>query len=250
MITIGGRAHTMEELRQVLQMGLPFVEMSLDDPQVVTAQLKDLQDLKRDHGATFLAHYPNEDNPFDVDVLRARFLPKIKTLIDLSEPLGVTKATIHFWIDNRWAPPGLVPRKLELLSEIVAYAAGAGIVICIENLSERFDSFQAAFGSIEGLRMTLDIGHGQLLARENTSHRFIEHCYERIVHVHVHDNHGGTSVRDDEHLALGRGIVDYVSILRSLAGRGYSSTITMEVKPHDMTHTLEALRGCVCSPAS
>ena len=245
MITIGCRAHTMREVHEVAGLGYPFVEVSLDDPDIVSDQIPELVEIRKTMGISFLAHYPNEDNPFDVAVLRERFLPRIKALIDLSEPLGIVKATMHFWIDKRWAPEGLIPRKLELLREIVSYATRAGIVICIENLSERFDSFQPAFDVIPDLMMTLDIGHGQLLARENTSHRFIEHCMNRIRHVHVHDNHGGTSVKDDLHLALGEGAVDYRAILSALVAGGYDSTITMEVRPADMPRTMEALTSCI-----
>lgn len=251
MITIGGRAHTLREAREVAVLGYPFVEMSLDDPGVVTSQIPELREVMKTLGVSYLAHYPNEDNPFDVKVLKERFLPRIKALIDLSESLGIVKATMHFWIDRRWAPDGLISNKIDLLGEIVSYAAHAGIVICIENLSERHDSFQQAFDVIPELRMTLDIGHAQLLARENTSYMFIRHCMDRIAHVHVHDNHGGTSVRDDLHLALGDGTVDYKSILASLFAGGYDSTITMEVRPADMPRTMDALKGCIpmSSPA-
>jgi sugar phosphate isomerase/epimerase len=245
MITIGGRAHAMPEVHEVARLGYPFIEMSLEDPGVVSSQLAELLEIRRTWGLTYLGHYPNEDNPFDVAVLRERFLPRIKALIDVSEPLGIDKATMHFWIDRRWAPAGLVPKKLELLDEIVSYASRAGVVICIENLSERHDSFQPAFEAIPDLRMTLDIGHAQLLARENTSYQFIEHCMEKIVHVHVHDNRGGTSVKDDLHLALGEGSVKYETILSSLVGKGYDSSITMEVKPVDMPRTMATLRQCI-----
>jgi len=246
MITIGGRAHTMPEVHQVAGLGYPFVEVSLDDPRAVSGQIPELLEVRRARGISYLAHYPNEDNPFDVAVLRERFLPRIKALIDLSETLGIGKATVHFWIDRRWAPAELIPRKLELLREIVSYAVQAGVVLCIENLSERHDSFQPAFEMIPDLMMTLDIGHAQLLARENTSHRFIEHCMSRIGHVHVHDNHGGTSVKDDLHLALGEGAVDYRAILSALVAGGYDSTVTMEVKPADMPRTKEAIMRCGC----
>jgi len=246
MITIGGRAHTMQEVYEVAGLGYPFVEMSLDNPEVVSAQTPELLDIRKNRGISYLAHYPNEDNPFDVAVLRERFLPRIKALIDLSGPLGIMKATMHFWIDKRWAPEGLIPKKLELLNEIVSYAARTGVVICIENLSERHDSFLQAFEVMPDLRMTLDIGHAQLLARQNTSHLFIRHCMDRIAHVHVHDNHGGTSVKDDLHLALGEGIVDYKTILSALVSGGYDSTITMEVKPADMARTMEALLRSTC----
>ena len=245
MISIGGRAHTMREVHEVAGFGYPFIEMSLDNPEIVSAWIPELLEVRRTWGISYLAHYPNEDNPFDVAVLRERFLPRIKALNDLSQPLGIDKATMHFWIDKRWAPEGLIPRKLELLREIVSYATQAGVIICIENLSERHDSFQSAFDVIPDLMMTLDIGHAQLQARENTSHRVIQHCMDRIKHGHVHDNHGGTSVKDDLHLALGEGAVDYRAILSALVAGGYDSSITMEVKPADMPRTMEALKSCI-----
>jgi sugar phosphate isomerase/epimerase len=245
MVTIGGRAHTLEEIHEVCRLGLPFVEMSLNDPESVLHWMPELLMMKEKYGITYLAHYPNEDNPFDVGILSERFVPRIKSLIDLSDKLAIRKSTMHFWIDRRWAPGGLIPLKIELLKEIVRHASRSGIVICIENLSERAESFQVAFDAIDDLRMTLDIGHAQLLAKKNTSFSFIEHCFERIAHVHVHDNHGGTSVKDDLHLALGEGSVDYQAIISSLLRSGYDSTITMEVKPPDMASTRDVLQRCI-----
>jgi sugar phosphate isomerase/epimerase len=245
LITIGGRAHTIEEIHEVGKLGYPFMEISLDDPVTVADWIPQLLEIKDTYGVSYLAHYPNEDNPFDVEVLKNKFLPRIKTLMDLSKQLDITKATLHFWIDQRWAPPNLIPGKLELLSRIVSYGAEYGVTVCIENLSERADSFQRAFDAIPDLKMTLDIGHDQLLSSKNTSHRFIENHFLRIAHIHVHDNHGGTSVKDDLHLALGDGVVDYPAIISSLLNKGYDSTITMEVKSKDMPRTRQALERCI-----
>ncbi|MFZ2399515.1 MAG: sugar phosphate isomerase/epimerase [Smithella sp.] len=245
MITIGGRAHTIEELLEVCKLGYPFVEISLNDPETVIGWIPQLREIKDKYGISFIAHYPNEDNPLDVNVLRKKFLPRIKNLMDLSRQLDISKATIHFWIDQRWLPADLLPGKLELLSRIVDYGNEYGITVCIENLSERTESFGPAFEAIPDLRMTLDIGHAQLLAKKNTSFRFIEDHFSRIVHLHVHDNRGGTSVKDDLHLPLGEGIVDYTAIIKSLLEKGYDSTITMEVKPGDMSRTKKSLEDCI-----
>jgi sugar phosphate isomerase/epimerase len=245
MITIGGRAHNIEEILEVGNFGYPFVEISLDDPATVAGWIPQLLEIKDTTGISFLAHYPNEDNPSDVDVLRNKFLPRIKTLMDLSRQLDITKATLHFWIDQRWAPAALITGKLELLSRIVDYGNEYGITVCIENLSERSESFGPAFDAIPDLRMTLDIGHAQLLSQHNTSFRFIEDHFSRIAHLHVHDNRGGTSVKDDLHLPLGDGIVDYPTIIASLIKRGYDSTIAMEVKSRDMSRTRKALEDCI-----
>ncbi len=84
MVTIGGRAHTLDEIHEVCRLGLPFVEMSLDDPETVLRFLPELLKMKEKYGITYLAHYPNEDNPFDIGILSERFVPRIKALTDLS----------------------------------------------------------------------------------------------------------------------------------------------------------------------
>lgn len=241
MFIIGGRAHSIEAIHAVGRLGYPFAEISLKIPDEVEAQLEELLRLKTEYGLFYLAHYPNEDNPFDPQVLKNTFLPRMRRLLDLSQRLGIEKGTLHFWIDKRWASPDLIPRKIELLAEMVGYAKGRGVVLCIENLSERAESFGPAFEAVPELRMTLDIGHAQLLSKTNTSFGFIENHFERIAHMHVHDNRGGTSVNDDLHLPLGQGCVDYPQIFRALRQKGYASTLTMELKPEEMDATRQEI---------
>jgi len=244
MMIIGGRAHNLDETIAVSELKLPFIEISLDDPVIVSGWLPKLLEIKNNYGITFLAHYPNEDNPFNVEILNDKFLPRIRALMEISRKLEINKATIHFWMDKRWAPAELLRGKLDILSRIVNYGNDFGITVCIENLSERAESFAPAFDAITDLRMTLDIGHAQLLAKQNTSFRFIEEHFTRIAHIHAHDNNGGTTVKDDLHLALGEGSVDYKAIFKSLRNRGYDSTITMEVKTKDMMRTKKTLEDC------
>ena len=137
-------------------------------------------------------------------------------------------------MDKRWAKPSLIDAKLKILKELVQYAGSKDITICIENLTEQHDSFKDVMDRIPALRMTLDIGHAQLLADENNSFDFIKYLFPKIAHIHVHDNLGGNTVKDDLHLPLGEGVVDYPRIFTMLKENRYDSTMTMEVKPEDM----------------
>ena len=237
MAIIGGRAHTIEHVKEIVDLGYPFAEICLYDPDKVMEEMKDFINIKQNNDIYYLAHYPNEGSPSDPDILRKKYLPKMKTLIDLTTELDIKKGTIHYWMDKRWAEPSLINDKLEILEELVNYATSQDVIICIENLSEQYDSFKAAIDMIQDLRITLDIGHGQLLSNENTSFDFIKNLFNKIDHVHVHDNFGGTSVKDDLHLPLGEGDVDYPKIFTMLKDNGYDSTITMEVSPDDMPDT-------------
>ena len=241
MVTIGGRAHSLEEIKQVGELGYPFAEINLDDPQTVENQLDQLLELKQQYGLYYLAHYPNEGNPSDLKNLKEVFVPKVKKLIDLSPKLGIKKGTVHFWMDKRWAKQEVIDEKIKMLGELVEHAIENGIILCLENLTARQESFRDYFKKIPELKMTMDIGHGQLLSKENTSFGFMEHVFDKIEHLHVHDNLGGTTVKDDLHLPLGEGIVDYPKIFSILKSKGYNSTITMEVKPAAMAKTHMAI---------
>ena len=245
MPVIGGRAHNIEQIHEVGKLGYQFAEISLLEPDEVWGQIDELMKLRDLYGMYYLAHYPNEGNPFDVNELGRRFVPKMKQLIDLTGKLDIPKGTIHFWMDKRWAPAQMISAKIAMLSDLVAYAKDKDVVLCLENLTERYDSFTAAFDAIPELKMTMDIGHGELLASRNTSFGFTQHVFNRIEHVHVHDNRGGKSVNDDLHLALGDGRVDYPAILTILKEKEYSSTITMEVKPADMPRTKKNLESYI-----
>ena len=239
MFTIGGRAHTLDEIIQVCELGYPFVEINLDDPDTISARMNQLLEMKEKYGIYYLAHFPNEGNPSDLEQLQNIFMPKIKTLIELCPKLEINKATIHFWMDKRmqWASDKIITKKIALLSEMVGHAAKSDLTLCLENLSCRYDNFAQFFNEIPNLRMTMDIGHGQLLTNENNCFGFMEHLFEKIQHIHVHDNLGGDKVTDDLHLPLGKGIIDFPQIFSILKKKGYCSTMTMEVKPNKMKET-------------
>jgi len=55
--------------------------------------------------------------------------------------------------------------------------------------------------------------------------QLVEQFGSRIAHLHFSDNHG----RRDEHLAVGRGTVDFTGLVRRLQAIGYDDTITLEV---------------------
>jgi sugar phosphate isomerase/epimerase len=237
MAIIGGRAHSIEQIHEVGRLGYTQAEISLYVPEQIEDERDALLEVKKQYGLSYLAHYPNEGNPVDMANLRNHFLPRLKRLFEVSASLGITKGTFHFWLDERRIPPDVVRQKIELIAEMVNSASGRGIVLCLENLSESYHNFIPAFDQVPDLMMTLDIGHAQLLTEENTSFGFIQNCFRRIKHIHVHDNHGGASHKDDLHLPLGEGIVDYPRIFSLLKEKGYASTMTMEVKPPEMERT-------------
>jgi sugar phosphate isomerase/epimerase len=230
-VIIGGRAHSVEEVQFIAQAGFPFAEISIRSISEFRSNLNSLKRIRDAYGIFYLAHGPEEDNPWDPEALRKNFLPLIKTLLDCALELSIAVFTVHFWIDRRFVDEGVVNEKLKILEAMAMYARDHQIMLCIENLSETFSDFSPAFIAIPNLGMTLDIGHGELLTEKNTAYDFTLHCFPRIYHLHLHDNRGGNSPKDDLHLPIGEGVVDVRSILSNLKEQGYDRTMTLEVQP-------------------
>ena len=233
---VGGRAHSIHDVECIARAGFRFAEISILDEASFAADLQALKRLHDLYGIVYLAHGPEEGAATNPSILRREYMPNIYTMLDSAYKLGISICTIHFWLDRRFIPHEHLLAKLELLRDMVSYATERNIVLCIENLSERSSDFADAFAMIDQLRMTLDIGHGALMSEHNTSFEFTLNCFDRIQHVHIHDNRGGNSPADDLHLPLGEGTIDFVPMLEELKNKGFDKTITIEVRPEHLAN--------------
>jgi sugar phosphate isomerase/epimerase len=230
-VIIGARAHNVEQAAALAESGFPFVEISVLSAEAFQRDLKTLRSLQDTHGITFLAHGPEEGKAQEPDFLKHEMLPCINRITNCLPELGIELLTIHFWLDPRFIEPRIIDQKIEILHTMATRAVEHGVQLCVENLSEQASDFEPAFAAIEVLGMTLDVGHGELLCEKNTAYDFLAQYPEKIYHMHVHDNQGGSDQSDDLHLLPGQGSIDFRPILKAAAGRGYNRTITLEVDP-------------------
>ena len=232
------RAHSLDDVRFLAEAGFEYAELDWLEPELVRAQMSELAALRERTGIAYLAHGPKEGNPFTTAHHGPLLGPQVEQLLDRAGELGISIYTQHLWLDARFVPPDVLAAKVVLLARWTGRARQAGVTLCIENLSEHAAHFAPAFEQIPGLRMTLDLGHGQILAPTrpgrpgtpiNAAFELIAHHSDRIRHVHLHDNHGGDRSRDDLHLPLGEGVVDFTGILGALRAAGYEGAFSFEV---------------------
>ena len=226
---VGGRAYDLDDVERIAAAGLAFAELDLAWPITVRRWVPALLALRDKHDLFYLAHGPNETDPADLQGIEKIFVPQVMGLLPIAAELGIQVFTQHFWLEPRCLPPKVIERKIELLTALVGRARECGMTLCIENLSEHASHLRPAFECIPDLGLTLDIGHGQILAVPNAAFGLIEAFPGRIHHVHAHDNHGGKSVADDLHLPVGEGNVDFPAILSALRVAGYDGTFALEV---------------------
>lgn len=166
-----------------------------------------------------------------------------RRLLDQCRDAGIAKAIMHLGFEMHYGqgagyvyPHDFFPdfyRGLvrDALAELKSYARGRAR-LCIENVGGfRYPFVRALLDRMlgGGLGLCYDLGHTNILKPEEkrAEREFFERHLRHICHCHVHDNNG---VRD-EHLAPGKGRIDFVSPLRMLARTG--ATLTFEVRPKE-----------------
>ena len=233
MITLAARARNIEEARQCLSLGFKLLEITLPCPGGPEEE-DSWAELAEGRRLTYLGHGPEEGDPRDLSHLENDYLPRLKMALEAASRLGCLGLTIHFWLDSRWVKPPVLEGKISLLARAVSMGAAVGMPVNLENLSEAWSDLERPLAEIPALGLTLDMGHAQLLHSENTAPEIIKRFFDRLRHLHIHDNRGGNSPRDDLHLIPGQGRVPFARILGLLKELGYDRTATLELYPHEM----------------
>lgn len=178
-------------------------------------------------------------------------------VVEFAEPVAVESYVFHLW--GTWSssvatfqamPDG---EKRALLGQMLDRGAlsleqiGRLIPpqkVCVENI-EPFP-----FGPIlplleeRGMRVCLDVGH--LAVEGGDPLEFLADHREVIGEIHLHDalpgGARGSGARD--HLALGRGQVDYAGLMGKLADGGYDGVLILEVNTEaDLRESMERVRS-------
>jgi sugar phosphate isomerase/epimerase len=166
-----------------------------------------------------------------------------KLLLNHCRDAGIAKVIKHLGFEMHYGqgagyvyPHDFYPdfyRELvrDALAELKNHARGRAR-LCIENVGGfRYPFVREMLDRMLGgwLGLCYDIGHTNILKPEEkrAETEFFQRHRRHICHCHVHDNNG---VRD-EHLAPGKGRIDFVPPLLMLAGTG--ATLTFEVRPKE-----------------
>lgn len=179
--------------------------------------------------------------------VRAAALEEIKASLDLARAIDASVVVVHGapgiitmpigeWSKQVYQPP---KGERELVDKQEAYLVRAikdladyapDILLGVENLVFPHELYRSPEEMQELLRkvnrsnvgVTVDAGHAQVCGYQATE--FINLLNDRVIHVHLHDNHGVW----DEHLPLGKGVVDYVGLIQTLKKQGFQGVVNLE----------------------
>ncbi len=247
-IDLGGTVRRPDDAKALCKLGLDFGEISIPYPEKFNYYLKTYRSFLDKHGIYYLCHGPREGDPNDTGSLESVYLPKLFHIMSFMPELGMKVLTFHLWMDPRFLSDKTIDFKIEFLKKLVEKAKEFGVMVCLENLSEKAAHLAGVFKAVPALGLTLDLGHAQLLSEENTSFGFMERFPDRIKHIHIHDNRGGNSPADDLHLPVGEGIIDFERIFRKLKAIGYNGTMTLELRPREIRKCIKYVKELLLLP--
>lgn len=238
------------ELRWMAELGLEFVDLTLEPPCVASWQVEPakLKGLLAEHGFARVVGHTAYYLPIGSSFRRLRdtAIGELKRCADVFAAIGARWMNVH---PDAHAPfyeeAPIVERNVASLRALIEHVHGSGIGIMVENVPGRFNTAAQLAGLLDPLPelgLHLDIGHCNLGVERNTTEEILERFARRVAHVHLHDNRGGHA---DLHLALGMGNLDVPRYVRALRRSGYDDTITLEVfsaDPHFLEHSRDRLR--------
>jgi sugar phosphate isomerase/epimerase len=234
----------LEELRAMAELGFDYLELAMDPPgahyKVVNQQRDEILRALEQYHMGLVCHLPTFVSTADLtDSLRESSLNEVLESLQVAAHLGTLKAVLHPGYIR-----GLGPLVIDLardrawrsLEAIVEKADQLGVSLCLENMFPLTNSlvepehFVPIFENFPSLKMTLDTGHAHMQGKGNKrALQFIERFGHRIDHIHANDNFG----KEDNHLPIGAGTVDFPKITKALKKIDYDETITLEVFSRD-----------------
>jgi len=233
----------LKEIEEIGELGFDYVELTMDPPeaapQKVLAQKKSILNLLNRYKMGITGHLPTFVWTSDLyDSLRNASLQENFKALEASAELGIEKLVLHpgyitgmgkFVIDKAKG------YGLESIETILKKANSLGMTLCIENMFPQANfltqphEFQEVFETFPEIRLALDIGHANLGGDRSRAIEFIQRYGYRIGHIHANDNFG----KEDNHLPIGAGLIDFERIIKALKETSYDETTTIEVFSKD-----------------
>ena len=212
--------------------GYDFLDLTIEGPHAAAIDIDGLRPLLDSHGLSISGHTdPCLPWAYPIQAVRDACLREMERCAKIFAALGAKVMNIH---PCYFCPPAmkkdLISFNIESLQPIIEMAAAHGLTLVFENYKAPFDrisTFKTLLAAVPGLRLHLDFGHTNFGL--DGCEAFCRELGENIRHVHFSDNRS----RNDDHMPLGVGTVDWKRAVKALQATGYDDTITLEVFCND-----------------
>ncbi len=258
------RARRLSAIRQIVSgYGLRAVELTLDlgtiFPQVFDAGFyATAADLQQELGFLCTVHLPFlwVDPASLNEPIRRATLTCLQQAVEHTRPLKVHTYVLHLWGFTTMQIAAQLQHPVQRGAILSALMDQAGHTLgelcqlvdahdlCVENLEDSLLDLALPLVEQHGASLCLDVGH--LAWHGGDELDFLARHIDRIREVHLHDVAGpsaGGSARIRDHLALGRGQLDYLAFLHKLEAIGYDGPVILELNSQfDLEQSLEQVK--------
>ena len=234
----------IEELEKISGLGFDYFELTLDPPcahyTTVLEMEEELVQALKHYSMDLVCHLPTFVYTADLAPgIRAASLKEMIHSLRAAARINAVKTVLH---------PGLISGlgsfvmetaaglAHESLCAVMKEADRLGMEICFENMFPKYLSFfdpshfVPIFKEFPNLKMTLDTGHANINDPGRTRlYEFIQQFPDKIGHVHVSDNSG----KQDDHVRVGNGNINFKKFATFLKRAGYDDTVTLEIFSQD-----------------
>jgi sugar phosphate isomerase/epimerase len=231
------------EVGRFKRFGFDYAEISIEEPNATPRILMEqreeiLSALARNgmfalgHTAYWVGFGSSHEN------VREGWVREAKDMIHVASELGITLLNFHFY--SRLGMVGGTGRSREVflqnfrnsMTELTEFAAQNRVNLMLENIPpgtghplESLACFTQVMSAVPALKFHFDVAHAFIENRMKGVKEYLDNFNDRLVHIHIHDNHG----KQDEHLPLGNGKIDFRKVVKLLKEYNYDRTVTFEV---------------------
>jgi sugar phosphate isomerase/epimerase len=246
---VGRRRHLDAVRTLVERYGIQAVELNGDFsvlyPHVLAGEYYDqVAALQQELGFTCTLHLPFlwQDGSSLAEPIRQATVQSVRQVLKWTQALDVESYVLHLWglwtsvvasvqqmaaEEKQLLMDEILRRAARTLDELAAFVTPAKV--CVENLERLPFDYVVPLIDERGMSICMDVGH--LTVQGGDPLTFLSEHWDRIGEIHLHDavrgGKGGPGVRD--HLPLGDGSVDYVTLMDTLKTRRYDKVLILEV---------------------
>lgn len=233
----------LKEIQWIGENRFDFVDLTLEPPGAYAGSIdidavRELLD-KYDLGAIgHTAYYLPFASPFQS--FHELALHELRNCFEAFQALDIQKVNMHAdeFSASMLGRDRAIARNIKAMKSACMEAKRYGIELMVENTPSLFgsiDDLGMLFNEIPDMGFHLDVGHANLYAEKNKTDELLGKFHDRLRHVHLSDNKGGTS---DLHIPLGAGLIPWDKVIASIKRHGYDGTITLEVFSKDKRYLL------------
>ena len=234
----------IEEMKAIAELRFDYMEVAMDPPccdsKSLRKQKREVRESLVQHGLGLVCHLPTFLFTADLtDRIRQASIDETLDSLEVAAELQPLKVVLHpsYMMGMGVFVPELTKaHAMESLEILVEKAHALGLCLCLENMFPRTqwlihpEEFVEILAKFPTVNLLLDVGHAHIEdAGGKKCLQFIEMFPDRIGHLHVSDNFG----KEDQHLPIGAGIIDFPRVVKALKKTGYNDTITLEVFSRD-----------------